>query len=86
MRRPQNWTFQDQTAVSFVLILAASVAAAVLRQGVAGRLAFLVVGLGYLIRAVPPASLQAQLGPARARNLIRICGGIFILFGLIGPF
>ena len=82
----KHWTFQDQTAASFLLILAAAVAAALLHASLIGRLAFLAVGAAYVIRAVPPVSVQIQWGKKRARWFPRVLGLSFLLYGLFAHF
>lgn len=82
----KRWTFFDQTLVSFVVIFAASFAAALLHWSVLGHLAFLLVGAAYVIRAVPPVCWDIQLGREKARWLTRLMGTLFILYGLFAHF
>ena len=82
----KRWTFQDQTAASFFLILAASIASALLHVSLIGRLAFLAVGAAYVIRAVPPVVVQIQWGEKKARWFPRALGLSFLLYGLFAHF
>ena len=50
-----------------------------------GRLAFLLVGAGFVLHPVVPVSISIQWG-ARALWFPRLLGASFLLFGLLAQF
>ncbi|NBI66237.1 hypothetical protein D1646_05290 [Pseudoflavonifractor sp. 60] len=82
----KHYSFQQQTLVSFCLLMAAAVVAAITHLGLIGRIAFFAVGTAYVIRAVPPVIWSIQLGEAKAKLVTRILGLSFILYSIFAHF
>ena len=81
----KKWTFFDQMLASFLVIVISSILSALLHLPSVGRLAFLLVGAGFVLHPVVPVSISIQWG-ARALWFPRLLGASFLLFGLLAQF
>ena len=82
----KKWTFFDQMLASFLVIVISSILSALLHLPIVGRLAFLLVGAGFVLHPVgsagpmvpPPAG--GILSPVRAAGPILNAGKHFGVF------
>ena len=80
----KKWTFFDQMLASF-LVIVSSILSALLHLPIVGRLAFLLVGAGFVLHPVVPVNISIQWR-ARALWFPRLLGASFLLFGLLAQF
>ena len=80
----KKWTFFDQMLASFLVIVISSILSALLHLPIVGRLAFLLVGAGFVLHPVVPVNISIQWG-ARALWFPPPAGGILSPVRAAGP-
>ena len=76
----KKWTFFDQMLASFLVIVISSILSALLHLPIVGRLAFLLVGAGFVLHPVVPPPAGGILSPVRAAGPILNAGKHFGVF------
>lgn len=87
----KKWTFFDQMLASFLVIVISSILSALLHLPIVGRLAFLLVGAGFVLHPVVPVNISIAgpmvpppaggiLSPVRAAGPILNAGKHFGVF------
>ena len=81
-----KFTFKQQVLFGIVLIIIGNSMAFVLHNGIFANLSWIIYGITFLINPVYPERAEWTLGDKKARIVIRLCGVICILVGILTRF
>ena len=76
-------TFKQQVLFGIVLVIIGNSIAFALHNGIFTNLSWIIYGITFLINPVYPKRAEWTLGDKKARMVVRFCGGICILVGML---
>ena len=76
-------TFKQQVLFGIVLVIIGNSMAFALHNGIFANLSWIIYGIIFLINPVYPERAEWTLGDKKARMVVRICGVICILVGIL---